>query len=74
MCIACGLVLDRDENAALNLAKYGEQVIAGSGPEINGRGAGRKTPLAGQVAAKRQSGTARAGKTRTVPLKSETVA
>lgn len=74
VCIACGLVLDRDENAALNLAKYGEQVIAGSGPEINGRGAGRKTPLAGQVAAKRQSGTARAGKTRIVPLKSETVA
>ena len=43
VCTACGLVLDRDVNAAVNLAAYGEQVIAGSGPEINGRGADPKT-------------------------------
>ena len=43
VCASCGLVADRDENAADNLAAYGRQVIAGSGPEINGRGAGHKT-------------------------------
>ena len=37
VCASCGLVADRDENAADNLAAYGRQVIAGSGPEINGR-------------------------------------
>ena len=29
----CGLVLDRDLNAARNLAKLGEAMVAGSGPE-----------------------------------------
>jgi putative transposase len=56
VCTACGVVLDRDVNAAVNLAR-----LAGSGPDSNGRGAGRKTPLAGQVAVKRQPGTATAG-------------
>ena len=66
-CTACGLVLDRDVNAASNLAAYGRQVVAGSGPEtINGRGADRKTGLARQVAVKRQPGTAHAGQTGTV--------
>jgi putative transposase len=32
-CQACGLVLDRDENAARNLAEYGKQQLAGSGPD-----------------------------------------
>lgn len=74
VCASCGLVADRDENAADNLAAYGRQVIAGSGPEINGRGAGRKTTPGPQVAMKRQPGTAHAGKTGTVPPQGETAA
>ncbi|WP_326553554.1 IS607 family element RNA-guided endonuclease TnpB [Micromonospora sp. NBC_01813] len=64
-CTACGLVLDRDLNAARNLAAL-VTATAGSGP-VAGRGADRKTPLAGLVAVKRQPGTAQAGKTGTVP-------
>jgi IS605 OrfB family transposase len=59
-CTECGTVLDRDVNAALNLVK-----LAGSGPDSNGRGAGRKTGYARQVAVKRQPGTAHAGQTGT---------
>jgi putative transposase len=67
-CDACGLVLDRDLNAARNLAAYGRRQIAGSGPEIaNGRGADRKTGPARQVAVKRQPGTRQRGQTGTVP-------
>jgi IS605 OrfB family transposase len=58
-CDACGLVLNRDLNAAQNLALLVERE-AGTGvagdPEprgSNGRGADRKTPLAGPVAMKR---------------------
>ncbi|MEO3855246.1 RNA-guided endonuclease TnpB family protein [Acrocarpospora sp. B8E8] len=47
-CTACGLIVDRDLNAALNLASLVKQTVAGSGPETpNGRGADRKTPPAG---------------------------
>jgi putative transposase len=44
-CTECGLVLDRDVNAASNLASLVEHVVvAGSGPETqNGRGADLKT-------------------------------
>jgi putative transposase len=43
-CTECGLVIDRDTNAALNLASLVKRVVAGSGPETqNGRGADRKT-------------------------------
>ena len=74
-CTACGLVLDRDANAALNLAGYGNRQIAGSGPEIpNGRGAGRKTPPRAQVAVKRQPGTRKHGQTGTVPPQEGTAA
>jgi IS605 OrfB family transposase len=68
-CDQCGLSIDRDFNAALNLAALAAKVdVAGSGPEtLNGRGADQKTPLAGQVAVKRQPGTAQTGKTGTVP-------
>jgi putative transposase len=73
-CTGCGLVLDRDVNAARNLAQYGNQVIAGSGPEINGRGAGRKTTSGPLVAVKRQPGRAPARQTGTVPPQGETAA
>jgi putative transposase len=44
VCDECGLVLDRDENAALNLAALVKRQVAGSGPETrNGRGADQKT-------------------------------
>ncbi|MFF2081543.1 IS607 family element RNA-guided endonuclease TnpB [Kitasatospora sp. NPDC058162] len=43
-CEQCGLVIDRDENAARNLASLVKHHVAGSGPETrNGRGADRKT-------------------------------
>ena len=67
ICAACGLVIDRDENAAENLAEYGRQILSGSGSESNGRGADRKTPVTGRVAVKRQPGTAQADQTGTVP-------
>ena len=38
VCTSCGMVADRDHNAALNLAEYGKQQLAGSGPDSNGRG------------------------------------
>jgi putative transposase len=66
-CDACGLVLDRDLNAAQNLAALAaEYDTAGSGP-VAGRGADQKTRVRGQVAVKRQPGTAPAGQTGTVP-------
>ncbi|MEO6090950.1 MAG: IS607 family element RNA-guided endonuclease TnpB [Umezawaea sp.] len=44
VCDGCGLVLDRDENAALNLAALVTRQVAGSGPETrNGRGADRES-------------------------------
>lgn len=68
VCTACGLVLDRDVNAAVNLAG-----LAGSGPDSNGRGADRKTGPARQVAVKRQPGTRQRGETGTVPRQHGTV-
>ncbi len=66
-CAACGLVIDRDHNAALNLAALAAEFdTAGSGPAA-GRGADQKTRVRGQVAVKRQPGTASAGQTGTVP-------
>ena len=66
-CEVCGLVLDRDLNAARNLAylverESGTGVAGDPQPQgCNGRGADRKTPLAGPVAVKRSPhpGTAR---------------
>jgi putative transposase len=66
-CQACGLVMDRDRNASLNLAALAVQFdIAGSGP-VAARGADQKTRQRGQAAVKREPGTAPAGQTGTVP-------
>jgi putative transposase len=71
-CKVCGPILDRDLNAARNLAEYGQRVVAASGAEtVNGRGADRKTHPGMQVAMKRQSGAADlrvTSQTGTVPL------
>ncbi|SIF35009.1 RNA-guided endonuclease InsQ/TnpB family protein [Mycobacteroides abscessus] len=41
---ACGHTMDRDLNAAVNLAKYGERLMDNAGnPPVSGRGAERKT-------------------------------
>jgi putative transposase len=74
VCAACGLVADRDHNAAVNLAEYGMQVLAASGADSNGRGADRQTGLAQQVAVKRQPGTTLVGETGTVPTQDGTAA
>ncbi|GAB3831680.1 IS607 family element RNA-guided endonuclease TnpB [Dactylosporangium cerinum] len=78
-CTSCGLVLDRDVNAARNLADLAVQptdpetgtgmggvVSAGSGP-VAGRGAIQKTHFGGQEAKNRQPDTAPADQTGTVP-------
>jgi len=62
-CESCGLKVDRDLNAARNLAAYGQRHVAGSGPATqNARGGGhpRRKP---QPPVKREDGTAAAGKT-----------
>ena len=74
VCLACGLVADRDHNAAVNLAEHGKQVLAASGADSNGRGADRQTGLAQQVAVKRLSGTTLVGETGTVPTQDGTAA
>jgi putative transposase len=71
-CEACGLVIDRDRNAARNLAALAAQFdTAGSGP-VAARGADCKTRVRGQVAVKREPGTASAGQTGTVPPQGRT--
>ena len=65
-CEACGLVIDRDRNASLNLAALAADFdTAGSDP-VAARGADRKTRVPGQVAVKREPSTADAGQTGTV--------
>ncbi|WP_410790255.1 IS607 family element RNA-guided endonuclease TnpB [Kribbella sp. C-35] len=55
VCESCGLVMDRDENAARNLAAL---AVAASGAEtLNGRGADQKTRATGRVAVKRLPGS-----------------
>ncbi|GGM57921.1 transposase [Micromonospora sonchi] len=71
-CTTCGIILDRDLNAARNLAALATGMdTAGSGP-VTGRGADRKTRPGGLVATKRQPGTANAGQTGTVPPQGRT--
>ncbi|UWP87715.1 IS607 family element RNA-guided endonuclease TnpB [Dactylosporangium fulvum] len=71
-CEACGLVIDRDRNASLNLAALAAQFdTAGSGP-VAARGADRKTRIRRQVAVKREPGTTPVGQTGTVPPQGRT--
>ena len=75
-CTTGGLVLDRDVNAARNLAALAAEFdTAGSGP-VAGRGAIRKTRLGGPEAVKRQPGAAvnAAGQAGTVALQGATAA
>jgi IS605 OrfB family transposase len=67
-CEACGLVIDRDYNAARNLAALVNGMVAGSGSETqNARGGDRSPGLAGQTPMKREPRTSRGlGKTGTV--------
>ena len=56
-CAMCGLVIDRDLNAARNLAALVEDV-AGSGPETQtARGGDVRPGLAGPSPVKREAGT-----------------
>jgi putative transposase len=55
-CEACGLRLDRDLNAARNLATLAEPVARSGWETQNARRADRKPQLAGQVAMKREAG------------------
>jgi len=57
ICEACGLVMDRDLNAARNLAKLVQSVAQSGWETQTARGADRGTQLAGQVAMKREAGT-----------------
>jgi putative transposase len=72
-CGSCGLEIDRDLNAALNLAAYGRRQfdVAGSGPETRNERGGGHPRLRPKPPAKREDGTAGAGKTVTVPSKDE---
>ncbi len=64
-CQSCGLVTDRDLNAAVNLRHL---VAASTSETVNARGADHKTRASGQVAGKREPGTATAGQTGSASL------
>lgn len=69
-CDGCGLVLDRDVNAARNLLS-----LAASGAErLNACGALVRPGLAGQGAVKQEPGTAFAGQAGTAPAQAEAAA
>jgi putative transposase len=72
--VECGLTLDRDLNAARNLAKLVVGAVAGSGPETtNARGADVRPGLVGQTAMNREAGTGRCpGQTGTVDAQAST--
>jgi putative transposase len=56
-CEVCGRQLDRDLNAAHNLAKLAQHVARSGRETQNARGAGCKSQLAGRVAMKREAGS-----------------
>jgi hypothetical protein len=76
-CTSCGPVLDRDVNAAVNLAR-----LAAGGADSNGRGVNRQTPSGAQVAVKLgappacggQPGTRHRGRAGTLPPQGESAA
>jgi IS605 OrfB family transposase len=56
-CEICGLIMDRDLNAARNLVELVQSVAQSGWETQTARGADRKTQRAGQVAMKREAGT-----------------
>jgi putative transposase len=54
-CEVCGMRIDRDLNAARNLAKLAQHVAQSGGETLNARGADQRTQPAGQVAVKREA-------------------
>jgi putative transposase len=56
-CEACGLAIDRDLNAARNLAKLIDDVARSGRETLNARGADVSPGLAGLTASKREAGT-----------------
>jgi len=72
-CETCGLWVDRDLNAARNLARLVQSVAQSGWETRNARGADRKPQPAGQVAVKREAGASRRlGKTGTVGAQAPT--
>jgi putative transposase len=71
-CEHCGLILDRDLNAARNLAAYGkEHLVAGSGPETrNGRRGDAHSPKSPR-GRKRQDGSGQPAKAVTASSQDE---
>ena len=65
-CEVCGLLLDRDLNAARGLAKLAQYVARSGWETQNARGADRKTQPAGQVAVKREPSSQQRHETGTV--------
>jgi putative transposase len=74
ICEACGLRIDRDLNAARNLAKLAQDVAQSGWETQNARGADVRPGLAGRTALKREAGTGnRPEKTGTVGAQAPTI-
>jgi putative transposase len=71
-CEACGLVLDRDLNAARNLARLVQDVAQSGWETQNARGADTRPGLAGQTAVKREASSPRWRQPGTVSSQDET--